>query len=117
VEAALKSYGVRRIVIGHTTTLTTVIPRFGCRVIMADVGISEVYGGPPACLVVEGETAFALHRGKKLQIPCDGGEGLLAYLRSAASLDPQPSPIQKAIQELEKKLEAAQGKQPTGARP
>ena len=115
VEAALKSCGVKRVVIGHTPTRTTVIPRFGCSVIQADVGLSEVYGGPPACLVIEGGTAFALHRGKKLQIPCDGGQGLLDYLQSAAALDPQPSPIQKAIQELEKKLDATQVKQPAGA--
>lgn len=115
VEAVLKSYGIKRIVIGHTPTRTTIIPRFGCSAIQADVGLSVVYGGPPACVVIEGGTAFALHRGKKLEIPCDGGQGLLAYLQSAAALDPQPSPIQKAIQEVEKKLEATQVKQPAGA--
>jgi len=104
VDLVLKNFGVQRIVIGHTTTLTTVIPRFGCKVILDDVGLSRVYGGPPACLVIQKDGAYALHRGKMLKIPCDSGKGLLEYLRAAAALDPQPSPIEKAIQELQKKL-------------
>jgi hypothetical protein len=107
VETVLRNLGVNRIVVGHTTTKTTIIPRFGCKVIMADVGLSKVYGGPPACLVIEADAAYALHRGKMLKIPCDSGKELLEYLRSAAALDPSPSPIEKLILELEKKLVAA----------
>ena len=106
VETVLQNFGVGRIVVGHTTTNTTVIPRFGCKVIMADVGLSKVYGGPPACLVIQGNAAYALHRGKMLKIPCDSGQELLDYLRSAAALDPPPSPIEKLILELQKKLAA-----------
>jgi len=106
VDLLLKNLGVNRIVLGHTTTRTTVIPRFGCKVILDDVGLSRVYGGPPACLVIRKDGAYALHRGKMLTIPCDSGKGLLEYLRSAAALDPPPSPIEKTIQELQKKLDA-----------
>ena len=101
LEGLLKRLNLRRIVIGHTPTLTTVIPRFGCRVILDDVGL--VFGGPPACLVIENDTAYTLHRGKKLKIPCSGGAELLDYLRAAASLDPTPSPIEKTIHELQEK--------------
>jgi hypothetical protein len=104
VETVLKNFGVQRIVIGHTPTMTTVIPRFGCKVILDDVGLSKVYGGPPACLVIENGKAYTLHRGKELEIPCDSGKELLEYLQSAAALDPQPSPIEKTILELQKKL-------------
>lgn len=107
VDAVLTNFGVRRIVIGHTPTGTTVIPRFGGEVILADVGLSRVYGGPPACLVIEKNIAYALHRGKLLEIPRDSGKELLAYLRRAAALDPRRSPIDKAIQELQTKLAAA----------
>ncbi len=105
VESLLKGLNANRIVVGHTPTSSTVMPRFGCKVIQDDVGLSKIYGGPPACLVIEDNTAYALHRGKKLKIPCDSGSELLDYLRAAAALDPQPSPIEKTISELEKKLQ------------
>ena len=104
LETVLQNFGVSRIVVGHTTTNTTVIPRFGCKVLLADVGISKVYGGPPACVVLQGNVAYTLHRGKMLKIPCDSGKEFLEYLRSAAALDPPPSPIEKLILELQKKL-------------
>ncbi len=105
VETVLKNFGVRRIVIGHTPTLTALIPRFGGKVIRADVGLSTYYGGPPACLLLEQGRPYALHRGIKLELPTDGGEGLLKYLRAAASLDPQPSPIANIIEALKKSLQ------------
>ncbi len=101
VDAVLQNLGSARIVLGHTTTSTTVIPRFGGKVILDDVGLSKPYGGPPACLLIEKGTAYALHRGTRLKIPCESGEPLLQYLRSAAALDPQPSPIDKLIQALQ----------------
>ncbi|MBM3790697.1 MAG: protein-tyrosine-phosphatase [Acidobacteria bacterium] len=106
VDAVLKHFGVRRIVIGHTPTRTTILPRFEGKVILADVGLSGYYGGPPACVIIEKGKPYALHRGQKLAIPSDGGVGLLAYLRSAAALDPSPSPIQKVIEELQSKLQS-----------
>ncbi len=105
VETVLKNFGVRRIVIGHTPTLTTLMPRFGGKVICADVGLSKYYGGPPACLLLEHGQPYALHRGTKLELPTDGGDGLIKYLRAAASLDPQPSPIANVIEALQKILQ------------
>lgn len=83
-------------VIGHTVRVA-VLPRFGGRVITIDVGLSKVYGGPPALLMVEGGKYYALHRGHKLDLPV-GGRDVLPYLRAAAALDPAPSPIQALIE-------------------
>lgn len=96
VDQVLKNYGVRHMVIGHTPQVA-VLPRFGGRVIVIDVGLSKVYGGPPAALIIEGGKYYALHRGKKLELPVEGGN-LLPYLQAAAALDPTPSPIQSLIE-------------------
>ncbi len=104
LENLLKKHDVKRIVIAHTTTDGTVIPRFNGRVILIDVGLSKAYGGRQACLLIEGDDIFTLHRGKKLPLPTDSGAGLLNYLRQAAALDPHPSPLLKRIAELELKL-------------
>jgi hypothetical protein len=104
LEGVLRQYGARRIVIGHTVTDGTVMPRFGGRVIMIDVGMSAAYGARQACLIVEREEFFALHRGKKLPLPDDPGKGLLEYLQQAAALDPQPSPLVNRIARLEAQL-------------
>jgi hypothetical protein len=113
VSAVLNHFGVKRIVIGHTPTLTTVIPRFSGAVILADVGLSKSYGGPPACLTIERGKPYTLHRGKQLEIPADSGKGLLDYLKAAASLDPKPSPIEKMIAPLEQKLNGTEIQKPT----
>jgi len=106
LEAVLKNFGAKRIVIGHTPTAGTVIPRFEGRVLMIDVGLSEAYGRRLACLVVEGGEFYSLHRGEKLPMPADSGPGLLEYLKKAAALDPQPSPLLPLITSLENKLQA-----------
>ena len=96
VDQVLDSYGAHHMVIGHTVRVA-VLPRFGGRVITIDVGLSKVYGGPPALLMVEGGKYYALHRGHKLDLPV-GGRDVLPYLRAAAALDPAPSPIQALIE-------------------
>jgi hypothetical protein len=97
VDQVLKTHGVRHIVIGHTP-IPVVLPRFGGKVITIDVGLSKVYGGPPALLIIEDSKYYALHRGQRLELPVDGGD-TLSYLKAAAALDPQPSPLQKLIGE------------------
>jgi len=96
VDQVLNNYGAHHIVIGHTVRVA-VLPRFGGRVITIDVGLSKVYGGPPALLIVEGGKYYALHRGHKLDLPVDGGD-ILPYLKAAAALDPTPSPIEALIE-------------------
>jgi hypothetical protein len=107
LQAVLSNYGAKRIVIGHTPTAGTVIPRFGGRVVMIDVGLSAAYGRRLACLVIEGDEFYTLHRGERLPLPADSGAGLLAYLKKAAALDPQPSSLSSLITAVESKLQAA----------
>jgi hypothetical protein len=106
LEAVLNSFGAKRIVIGHTPTAGAVMPRFGGRVVMIDVGLSAAYGGRLACLVVEGGEFYSLHRGEKLRLPSDSGPQLIEYLKKAASLDPPPSPLLPLITSLENKLQS-----------
>lgn len=95
VDQVLKNYDARHIVIGHTPR-PAVLPRFGGRVITIDVGLSKVYGGPPALLLIEGGKYYALHRGHKLDLPVDGTDPI-PYFKAAAALDPQPSPLESLI--------------------
>jgi hypothetical protein len=106
VEAVLKAYGVKRVVIGHTPTAGTVIPRFGGRVLMVDVGLSAVYGSRRACLVIDKGVPYTLHRGKRIDLPDATPAGLLAYLKRAAALDPAPSPLNALIDGLAVRLSA-----------
>jgi hypothetical protein len=100
LEALLASYGASRIVIGHTPTAGTVLPRFGGRVLMIDVGLGAAYGRRQACLLIEKDQFYTLHRGQKLSLPTDSGPALLDYLKKAAALDPQPSPLNSLITSL-----------------
>jgi len=96
VDSVLKNFGVAHVVMGHTVTIGTIYPRFGGRVIMIDVGLSAVYGGPPACLVIEGGKAYALHRGERLELPLGGD--VLPYLERAAALDPPSSRLRSNLE-------------------
>ena len=95
VDQILKTNEASRIVIGHTPR-PAVLSRFGGKVITIDVGLSKVFGGPPAFLLIEGPKYYAVHRGHPLELPSAGGDPL-PYLKAAAALDPQPSPIQALI--------------------
>jgi hypothetical protein len=79
-----------------------VLPRFGGKVLMIDVGLAGYYGGRMACLVIENGEPYTLHRGQRLQLPRDGSrEEMLRYLNAAAALDPQPSPLGAMIRSTE----------------
>lgn len=93
VQGLLTTHAVSHIVIGHTTTPGAVVPRFGGAVLLIDVGLSHHYGARAACLTVQRRAPFALHRGRLLLLPPPRADGLLTYLRAAASLDPAPSPL------------------------
>jgi hypothetical protein len=99
VDHVLERFDVDHLVIGHTVTGGTVLTRHGGKVIMIDVGLSEVYGGTPACLIIENGVPRTLHRGTELELPLDGDP--LPYLKAAAALDPAPSRLRKLIDALE----------------
>jgi hypothetical protein len=97
VDSVLQSFDVHHVVIGHSVTPGTVWPRFDGKVIAIDVGLSAVYGGPPACLIIEKGTPYTLHRGTKLAIPLGGD--IRPYLEAAAALDPPDSRLRKYLAE------------------
>ena len=101
LDAILTRHGVKTIVMGHTVTWGAVMPRLGARVVLIDVGLSAFYGGRFACLLIEKGRNYALHRGKKLELPTDSGSGLICYLKEAAALDPEPSPLLELLRKIE----------------
>jgi hypothetical protein len=92
----LATHQARHIVIGHTPQLA-VMPRFGGKVIAIDVGLSKPFDGPPAFLLIEDDKYFAVHRGRRLELPLEGGN-VLQYLRSAAALEPDNSRLRRSVQ-------------------
>ena len=107
LDAVLKKHGVRRIVIGHTRTEGLVLPRYGGRVILIDVGLAKVYGGPPAALLLEDGRPVALHRGTRLPLPEENGEPLVRYVRQVMALEPDPARLKPLLDKLEASISAA----------
>ena len=98
VDSVLAQFGVRHIVIGHTVTPGTVLPRFDGKVIMIDVGLSAYYGATTAFLVIEDGKAYTMHRGQKLELPMGGD--VIPYLKAASAFDPPGARLQKYIEQL-----------------
>ncbi len=110
VDSLLKHFDVDRIVIGHTYADAAITPRFHGKVILIDIGLSRIYDniGKLGCLEIDRGHAYALHRGQGLELPKDeNGPDMLRYLKQAAALDPQPSPLAARIQKLEKSRSTA----------
>lgn len=91
VDRVLSNFGVTKIVVGHSTTAGAVTPRFEGKVIGIDVGLSRVYGGPPACLLVESGRFYVIHRGSKLELPLGPGADVAAYLKRVEAMEPRGS--------------------------
>jgi hypothetical protein len=89
VDALLAFHGVARIVIGHTIAPGVVLPRFGGKVILNDVGLSSVYGGPPSSLQIDGGAVSVRHRGTLIPLPRTPDLG--AYLAAASAAEPPDS--------------------------
>lgn len=90
VDKLLETYGAKRIVIAHTPTPGAVITRFGGKVVLIDVGLSTYYGSRRACLIMEDEKLYAMHRGDKIPLPADSPMAYLQYLRQVQRLEPDP---------------------------
>ena len=96
VDQILTAFGVARVVVGHTPTMGAVVPRFGGRVLMIDVGLSKLYNDSPACLLIENGKPFALHRGTRLELPASGGD-VAGYLERASKLDPPKTKLREYV--------------------
>jgi hypothetical protein len=97
VDRVLAAQNVRRIVIGHTVTQTAILPRYQARVVNVDLGLSRFYGRPPACLVLEGRSAYVWHRQTKIEFPEPGAADHTAYLKAVIAADDQPSPVSRLL--------------------
>lgn len=100
VDNVLAAFRVQHLVIAHTPTPGIVMPRFGGKVIMIDVGLSEAFGAGQACLEFEGGKPSAIHRGKALELPMD--TDLAAYLKAAEDLEPPNSLLRRYMDRLTK---------------
>jgi hypothetical protein len=69
LDKVLAQQKARRMVIGHTVTGASIKPRFGGKVIMIDVGLARVYGGPVACLAIENGKFYAIEKEGKRELP------------------------------------------------
>ena len=65
VAAALKAYGVKRIIIGHTPNLAGIKLLHQGRVVVIDTGLSHYYGGAHSFLSIEGAAIYA-HDGDQI---------------------------------------------------
>ncbi|HRE42613.1 MAG TPA: metallophosphoesterase [Terricaulis sp.] len=92
LEALLSRHGVARIVIGHTKLAPMIVPRFGGRVLVADIAVPRGYSDPHAFLLIEGAQAFAVHRGQRVPIQAGASEARCAYMGAIAALDPEGAP-------------------------
>jgi hypothetical protein len=59
IEVVLQAYGVKRIVVGHTPSLTGIIATDNGKLWRADSAISRAYGGTPAYLEIVGDKVTA----------------------------------------------------------
>jgi hypothetical protein len=109
VDKVLAFNHARRIVIGHTNTGGAIIPRFGGKVIMIDVGLTAIIAAGRAALLLEGDNAFAIHRGQKVALPSDtDGPAFLAYLHALMALEPPKSKLSQFIDVAEQAMAKSQ---------
>lgn len=62
LELVLRTYGARRLVVGHTPSVKGIVSLAEGRLIMADTGISAAYKGPKTYLELRGDEATAWQR-------------------------------------------------------
>jgi hypothetical protein len=94
IDRVLQTQGARHIVIGHTPA-AAILPRFGGKVILADIGLS-IYNATPAFLLVEGSRGYSVYGNGRVDVPLDGGN-VLDYLRDVQKLDPANSRLRALI--------------------
>jgi hypothetical protein len=100
LDEVLSSQGVKRMVIGHTPLVPAVLPRFGGKILIIDVGLAAHYGGAFAALDITGDEISAIVRGARLDIPSGGKDEIIEYLSTAAALEPSPAKIESYIDTL-----------------
>ena len=92
LDEVLKKLGVNTMVIAHTPVAPIIIPRFGGRVLLADVGLSAHYGSGSAYLEILDNKKYAVINGERLALP-HSEAGIDAYLDAAEALVEDPAKI------------------------
>jgi hypothetical protein len=93
LEAVLARYGAARIIVGHTKRTPMAYPRFGGRVIIADIAEPAGHPDPHAYLIQEGGVVTVVHRGRRVPLNASTRQGACAYFAAIAALDPPNSPV------------------------
>ncbi len=93
VQNLLGRHHVSRIVIGHTKAASTVFPRFGGHIVLADIAVPTGYSDPHAFLILENGAAFTVHRGQRLPLAGDTAQATCSYLQQVAALDGGAGPV------------------------
>jgi hypothetical protein len=68
LKPVFEKFNAQHIVIGHTVSSEGIKARAGGAVIMIDVGLSDVYGGPNMCLVVENGIFYTVSGREKKEL-------------------------------------------------
>lgn len=97
VSAILEHHQARHIVIAHTPTGGSILPRYGGRVIQVDTGIGRYYGGHIAYLEATPAGLQAGYLKGKLRLPEDQA-GLIEYLGAVAEMHPDNSMLQRRLE-------------------
>ncbi len=100
LDSVLSHFGAKRMIIGHTPLLPVVLPRFGGKVIIVDVGLAEHYGHARSFLSIENGTPYALVGSQRLLIP-NSVEGEIEYLNKASRMIENNTAIHSYIKKLE----------------
>ena len=93
LEALLARHNVARIVVGHTKRASTVLPRFGGRVVIADVAVPSGHADPHAYLIIENGVLTTVHRGQRVRLDASSPAATCAYLDRIAAIDGNTGPV------------------------
>jgi hypothetical protein len=89
---------VARIVVGDTKVTSTVLPRFGGRVLIADIGVPSGHTDPHAFLIIENGAAVTVHRRQRVPVEAATPEAACAYLGRIAAIDGGAGPVARLAQ-------------------
>lgn len=126
LNSVLQAYDAKRLVIAHTPVASAIIPRFGGRVLLADVGLASHYGSGFAAVEIIGDEVKAILSKGELALPNGDYDSLQqadqqieAYLAQVIELMDDPARVIRyreilAEAKRKKEVEATSPQQQTG---
>ena len=84
---------MQRIVLGHTKVASTVLPRFGGRVLLADIAVPSGHSDPHAFVIIENGAVSTIHRGQRVPLDASTPAATCAYLTRVAEIDGGTGPV------------------------